>query len=242
MCTVSVVPTDDSGVRVMVNRDERRDRPAARPPALHRTGERLAIYPVDTGAGGTWAGANDAGLVAVLLNRSTSERSGAPSGGRSGGPSGSPRALTRGLVVPHVLRASTLEDATAAGLSIDATRFAPFRLVLQQRRRCVVLVSDGRTLSASPCGLDRPLVFTSSSLGDHIVQGCRTRLFDEMVRPGRRDLLVAQRAFHAHRWADHPEISVWMARPDAATVSRMTLDVRDSLIAVRYAKLDEHGT
>ena len=62
----------------MCNRDERRDRRAATPPAVHRLQHRTAIYPVDPVGGGTWIGVNDAGLAAALLNRTIVAAAGNP--------------------------------------------------------------------------------------------------------------------------------------------------------------------
>jgi hypothetical protein len=45
MCTVTIVPHHD-GFRLVCNRDERRDRPAATPPTVHRLQHRTPIYPV----------------------------------------------------------------------------------------------------------------------------------------------------------------------------------------------------
>ena len=70
----------------------------------------------------------------------------------------------------------------------------------------------------------RPVMFTSSSLGDAIVETPRRRLFEELVLAG-DDWLRGQFRFHRHRWDEQPEISIQMARQDAATVSRTTIDV-----------------
>jgi hypothetical protein len=67
-------------------------------------------------------------------------------------------------------------------------------------------------------------MFTSSSLGDAIVDRPRRELFEQVV--ARTDnWLWGQWRFHRHQWADRPEISVRMAREDAVTVSRTTIDV-----------------
>jgi hypothetical protein len=67
MCTVSVVP-HVGGIRLLCNRDERRTRPAALPPAIHLVRGTTALFPVDPEGGGTWIGVNDAGLAVTLLN------------------------------------------------------------------------------------------------------------------------------------------------------------------------------
>lgn len=71
MCTVSIIPVDDSEaarVRLACNRDESRLRPPALPPQTRRFGRHLAILPVDPVSGGTWVAANEQGLVMTLMN------------------------------------------------------------------------------------------------------------------------------------------------------------------------------
>ena len=69
MCTLTI---DRRSERVLVtmNRDERWTRAPETPPGLHpaKGGGRAWIAPADGERGGTWIGANDAGVVACLLN------------------------------------------------------------------------------------------------------------------------------------------------------------------------------
>ena len=55
---------------VTMNRDERWTRAAEHPPTIHaaRSGRPAWMAPADGERGGTWIGANDAGVVACLLN------------------------------------------------------------------------------------------------------------------------------------------------------------------------------
>jgi hypothetical protein len=77
-------------------------------------------------------------------------------------------------------------------------------------------------------------MFTSSSLGDELVERPRQRLFAALVESSRRPL-AAQARYHRHRWPDRPHISVRMARADAATVSHTTIDVSNEHIAIEYS-------
>ena len=68
MCTVTIIPVDQGGFRLVSNRDELRTRPHAQPPSLQRTpGGGEGLWPVDAGAGGTWIAATRAGLALTLL-------------------------------------------------------------------------------------------------------------------------------------------------------------------------------
>jgi hypothetical protein len=213
MCTVTIVPIDD-GFRMMCNRDERRTRPAALPPALHHVGARLAAFPVDPQGGGTWVGVNDAGVAVALLNRNGSQEIPLPDSAQS-----------RGLLVRRLLEASSVATATDALRRADLALFQPFRLVVAQGPDALLAESDGRTLFEEPVSLTSPLLLTSSSLGDALVDAPRRRLFDRMVLQRPAQWREGQLRFHRHQWRARPHLSVLMDRADARTVSRTTVDV-----------------
>ena len=81
----------------------------------------------------------------------------------------------------------------------------------------------------------RPVMFTSSSLGDAIVETPRRQLFERLVLAG-DDWLRGQFRFHRHRWAGRLELSVDVLL-DACTVSRTTIDVTSRRIDLQYESL-----
>jgi uncharacterized protein with NRDE domain len=218
MCTVSIIPTA-AGLRMACNRDELRTRPSALPPRVVRFGRRLAVLPLDPAAGGTWVAANDAGLAFALLNVN---RPGARHVGR----------LTRGMVIPSLLGCDSVEAATALALRLDASDFSPFRLVVADPRGCVAVVWDGSRRELELSAVTRPLLFTSSGLGDALVEEPRRSLFEEMVladaTPENLD------CFHHHRWPDRPHLGVNMSRDDARTVSYTVIQVDRERVRLAY--------
>jgi hypothetical protein len=70
-----------------------------------------------------------------------------------------------------------------------------------------------------------PQMFTSSGLGDHLVEGVRRELFDDLFGRPPETWHDAQDAFHRHRWAGREHLSVNMCRADARTVSLSTIDI-----------------
>lgn len=226
MCTVSLVPLPD-GFRLSCNRDERRDRRAAAPPVVHNLTHRTAIFPVDPLGPGTWVGVNDAGVAAALLNRS---------GGSSLKYNRRDR-LSRGLLIPRVLDAGSLAEAVDIYTSIDLAPFDPFQIVIVQEKRIAVGAS-GQTAAISRQELSRPLLFTSSSLGDSLVDAPRRRVFDRMFACGHQLWPDVQHLFHSHQWPGRPEISVLMERSDAKTVSQTVVDVRGTCVELRYREID----
>jgi hypothetical protein len=226
MCTVTIVPSDD-GFRLACNRDERRRRAAATPPKVRRLEHRIAVFPVDPVGGGTWVGVNDAGLAAVLLNRTI--KSAATTTNRP--------LRSRGLIIPTLLDWGSVPDALATAARLDPAHFGLFRLIVVQRMVAGVLSSNGLTLSVETMDISRPLMLTSSSLGDDLVEAPRRRLFERLVVQNQSAWLHAQARFHAHQWPSRADISIRMERLDARTMSRTLITVSSQAIELCYDPL-----
>jgi hypothetical protein len=234
VCTVSVVPRQ-TGFRLVCNRDERRTRPAAVPPSERRLGPVRAVWPIDPAGGGTWIGANDAGLVMAVLNRA---------------PAAPPRfrktciqrfqwrRRSRGTIIPRLLPVPSLAAALDRALDLNPAVFEPFELLMLQRWRFVLVTNVNRRIEVITAALVGPLMFTSSSLGDWLVQVPRQALFTRLVDDSSTPIL-GQGRFHRHRWRARPEISVLMSRSDAATVSRTIVDVDAAGVRMHYRPLGD---
>jgi len=228
MCTVTIVPVEE-GVHLCCNRDERRDRPAATSPIVRTVEGRRAIFPVDPVSQGTWVGVNDVGLTMVLLNRTTD----------SIHPFDGTDRVSRGRIIPTLLACGSAEDALERCTRLDAASFDQFRLLIVQNTTAIVVTSDARALTHEKVIISRPLMWTSSSLGDAIVEGPRRDLFDRLFAQDRGEWLRAQRRFHDHQWRERPEISVMMERRDARTVSQTAIDVRVPVVMLTYRAIVE---
>lgn len=226
MCTVTVLP-HARGVRLISNRDELRSRAMAEPPALRRAGRRVALWPRDPESGGTWVGVNAAGIAMTLLNRNPPDRRAASGALRS-----------RGTIIPRLLRFGRLDAVLDEASRLAATEFEPFTLVIVERGALAVVENHRGRLSLTSRRLRRPVLFTSSSLGDHLVTRPRRDLFRRLVERAASPLR-GQAAFHRHRWPQRPEISVWMTRPDASTVSHTVIDLTARGARLRYVALGE---
>lgn len=226
MCTVTLVPVKSGpapALRMLCNRDELRSRPAALPPRRRRFGGRRAALPIDPVSGGTWVAVNDAGLALTVLNVNPAVRT-----------KHSPARRSRGEVIPALLDGSALAEVVESALMLNAGDFAPFRLIVADLQEAAEVRSDGdRVRLVRRFRLTRPALFTSSGLGDHVVEAPRRRLFQRLV-----DRSVAwpaqQQAFHRHTWPEQPHLSVCMSRPDAETVSLTLVELSPGRVVLTY--------
>jgi hypothetical protein len=223
VCTLTVVPTA-AGARLAFNRDEQRARPPALPPARRRFGAREAVLPTDPASGGTWLAVNDAGLTLALLN------------GNPPAPSASRPRRSRGDLVPGLLDLCCPAEAlAAAGRRFDHADFAPYRLVLVGDGVAADLRWDGHhPMVMTRLIGGRPLLFTSSGLGDHLVEGPRQDLFDTLFAAPPAEWADVQDAFHRHRWPGREHLSVNMARADARTVSHAVVELAEAAARFDY--------
>jgi hypothetical protein len=226
VCTVSIVPSGD-GLRVMCNRDERRSRPLALAPRSQNIAARRVLFPVDPASGGTWIGANDASLAFVLLNRTID----------ADRPK-TPPPHSRGTIIPTLLASDALHVAVKRAITLAPEHFAPFRLIALHGPRVAVVTSDGRRLSLHFEDTGRPLLFTSSALGDAVVAAPRRELFERLVVQSPSGWLDGQRCFHRHSWPRATETSVLMTRGDARTVSRTVLETTSPMTTFGYEPIE----
>ena len=223
MCTLTVVPTS-AGARLAFNRDEQRTRPPALAPVRQRFGAREAILPIDASSKGTWLAVNDAGLALAILNVNP-----ATSTARH------PR-RSRGDVIPLLLDKCCPAEALAdAGRRFAYPDFAPFRLVLVGDGVAADVKWDGHHPMVMTRLLGgRPLLFTSSGLGDHLVESPRQELFDTLFVSPPADWPAVQDAFHRHRWPGREHLSVNMTRADARTVSHAVVELGETEATLNY--------
>ncbi|MFN3165608.1 MAG: NRDE family protein [Phycisphaeraceae bacterium] len=224
MCTVTIVPNsaDSAGFRMACSRDEQHGRLPARPPQPHTIGGLDALMPIDPVSNGTWVGVNTAGLALTLLNYNLPD----PPTGRD---------ASRGAVIPALLGARSVHEVIQSLKTIERERMMPFRLVACDGDALLIWRS---TDPVERVVLDpwqgEPVMFTSSGLGDHLVEPPRRELFNGWFSEGVSSYLEAQHAFHRHRWPDREHLSVCMNREDARTVSYTTVDVHPQRVTMAY--------
>ncbi len=210
MCTVSWL-YQSGGYHLLCNRDEKRTRAIAGPPRWADRGGARYLAPVDGDFGGTWIGVNDHGLGLCLLN---------------GGPGRGER--SRGLVIPELIWARSVDDCSFLFAQLDLTAYAPFTLLmLEPGSPAMVSCWDGRRASTDTEALS-PL--TSSSYEAEAVRRERVREFHR-IQP---DDVESLRRFHRSHAGSSGAHAPCMHRPDAETVSFSWVSVTEDEIRFRY--------
>ncbi len=220
MCTVTVIPLDPGGLRLVSNRDELRTRPPSSTPRRHALHGAGALWPVDPTGGGTWIGVSERGVAMSLLNLNLDPHPTLPR-----------EPLSRGTVITSVLHHGSAHDAAHAVRGLDLERMNCFRLVCADEERVLCARWDRSELSIEERAL-APVCFASSGLGDHLVQG-RLPLWADMIEqcgatPETQD------AFHAHAWPDMGFASVLMAREEARTTSTTVTEIHTDRVSIAH--------
>ncbi len=132
MCTLVILfrPGHRWPLLLAGNRDEMRDRPCTAP-GRHWHDRPQVVAALDRLAGGSWLGLNDAGLVAVILNRSGSL-----------GPE--PGKRSRGELVLEALAHADLAGAVEAMTGLPADSYRTFNLVVADSSRVWLLINRGK--------------------------------------------------------------------------------------------------
>ena len=225
MCTVTIVQSpgwDGKAFRMACSRDESHGRSPATEPEYRTVNGVKALMPVDPGSGGTWVGVNEFGVALTLLNHNLPE----PPTGRD---------QSRGQVIPALLHVPSVEEIVPQISAIKRERMMPFRLVACDGRYVLLWRGIDPVEKAELSPWDgKPLMFTSSGLGDHLVEPPRRELFDGWFSGDPVKAIQEQEAFHRHQWPGREHLSVCMHREDARTVSYTTVDVSPPGVTMFY--------
>ena len=217
MCTVSFVPTA-VGFLLAMNRDEKRSRVAALPPAAFKLGQRRVLYPREPD-GGTWLAVNDAGLCLALINWHRIERE--PRDGIE----------SRGGVIPGLIGATTAQAVARQIAAMPLQSLRPFRLLVIDSRQHRVIEWEWnlRNLSERRHGWETQHWF-SSGYDEWEAERERT----EVCRSWSLGTKARLRELHASHLPERGPFSICMHRPDAVTVSYSEVGVTEKRVTLRY--------
>jgi Transport and Golgi organisation 2 len=222
MCTLSWLRQRD-GYTVFFNRDERRTRPEALPPATAaRNGVRF-LAPSDPEGGGTWIVVNDRRVTVALLNRYH------PS------PNPPAQSVSRGQLVLGLADVGSMAALQARLAGASLRPYQPFTLAVFAPGLPALLFNwDGTSLMGGAHELPG-LLAVSSSLVPVEAERSRKALFQESVAAagGTFDAALLERLHRSHL-PERGALSVCMHRDDASTVSLTRVDAAPERVSLRY--------
>lgn len=205
------------GYEVFFNRDEKKTRQRATPPALQVLNGVRFLAPQDGDAGGTWLLANEHGVTLALLNlwgAALEPRPARPSRGR--------------LLSDLLPDARDAEEAMNRVQSHALAAYPGFTLAafdLSQTGAPLGLRWDGQRVHSLP--LQMPVC--SSSFDPEVVESFRARHYQQSMPQTLEDL------WHWHSHEEQPTAcTVRMNRPDAQTWSISHVQVGPGMVRWRY--------
>lgn len=224
MCTVTLLPTNNSGFILTSNRDEAASRHALAP-AFYSFESAKLLYPKDKSSGGSWIGLSDKHRLICLLNggfvkhnRLTEYRQ------------------SRGIVVKHLLAAKNLQLAITA---YDFSGIEPFTLVIvdwHSELQFYELVWDGVDKHLKKLPLE-PRIWSSSTLYTEDKKLARVDWFSAFLAEkegSSKDLLD----FHKNTQPNNLDFGLLMDRGFVKTTSITQVEKTKERVTMRYENLN----
>lgn len=221
MCTVTFLARR-RGYLLGMNRDEKLTRVEALPPKPRFLEGRRVWFPAEP-AGGTWIGLNDTGVCLALINwysiATRVER----------------RPLTRGVVIPSCLGATSSGAVVAKLAALPLARVNPFRLIgiFPTEAEVIEWRWNLRQLVEQRHGW-KPNTWISSGFDEPGAQVTRLKNFRAALRQTTAGTRAWLRRLHRCHRPERGPYSTCMHRADAATVSYTEVSSSGSRAAMRY--------
>ena len=220
MCTVSFIPVHDKYI-LTSNRDEKKLRSPAVPPALYNVNGSSLLYPKDADAGGSWMVVNQNGKAGVLLNGAFKKHIAAP-----------PYRKSRGLVLLQLL---SVKSPVHGFKGINLHNIEPFTLVLLEDSQLYECRWDGNKKYCRLLANDTAYIWSSATLYSEAILKKRERWFthwrSENPRPTQEEII----RFH-HFAGDGDEQNDLLMNRDGnmLTVSITSLEMSNSKASMVY--------
>ena len=228
MCTVSFLPFKDAVV-LTSNRDEKKIRSAAKPPAGYICGNEMLYYPEDPSSKGTWIITNTNGDAGILLNGAFYKHDPKP-----------PYRLSRGTVLPSIFSAG---DPLKALQLLDLKGIENFTLVLYIQNNLFECRWDGHSLTVTEKNSHIPHIWSSVTLYDEQMIHERKYWFDQWISKQVVNSQTEVIDFHASAGKGNLDYGLLMNRRDELfTVSISSLLLSQEQSKFYYRDLVQHHT
>lgn len=222
MCTVTVLPSARQLI-ITMNRDEARSRSEGSPLGVSISENHNCWYPIDSESGGTWAGINSFGIVAVLLNRYQEDN---PLASHS-----------RGEIIPVALTAKNLEDLELLAEQLDWFKYKPCDLLVLNWHRWISISWDGLRFKLLSGEYETPFMRTSSSKDLDKTSQWRLDEFSRFLDSEQYGPNPALE-FHLSPCTHNQSLGVYMQRTERHTKSITQIQLSKGQVQARYFPQD----
>jgi len=218
---------EPGGYRMFFNRDERRERKPATPPAVLRRGDTRFVAPLDGDFGGTWIAVNEFGLSVCLLN-------GFPPAGAVAVRDRSDY-TSRGHLTLTLIESPTAARVAGRLREIELEPYRPFVLfVIEPGAGGVLAEWSGSSLQISDGRPPRQPIVSSSFFTEEVRRN-RVAVFGRLrERSGALSPQALHLKYHRSHLPDRGPHSPCMHRPDASTVSFAHIHVTETAVCFDY--------
>ncbi|HAA10851.1 MAG TPA: hypothetical protein DCE41_03790 [Cytophagales bacterium] len=213
MCTVTYLPLRNGGYILTTNRDESPNRAPVKFPYSHQVYGKEIIYPQDGESGGSWIGATDFGLSAVIMNGAHAPHVRRP-----------PYRMSRGQVLVDALECIRPQEFVK---NYDFSGVEPFTLLMiyDDRERAVMEMRwDGENQWQKFHHPASPHIWAANMLYDEHAQQLRKKWFKEWLDEKPEFSQENIMKFHYEAGAEDPYNAMRMNRQNrVATISTTSL-------------------
>jgi uncharacterized protein with NRDE domain len=227
MCTVTYIPTNDKYF-ISSNRDERKSRSRAIPPAVYEINQKKLIFPKDGDAGGSWIALHENGNAAVLLNGAFEKHVAM-----------SPYRKSRGKIFLTIIGN---EGPARYFHQLDLDQIEPFTLVLLEKDSLYEFRWDGKDKHARQLKKHRPYIWSSATLYEKSIVEKREQWFASFLnrnpQPTQKDIV----AFHQFTGDGDTKNDLLMEREGVyATVSITSMLLTADRGSMKYLDLKDNS-
>lgn len=167
MCTVTFIPGRD-GIFLTSNRDEKKGRLPAIPPAVYQHASGKFLYPKDADAGGTWILTHENNHALVLLNGAFEYHRSNP-----------PYRKSRGLILLEIADHDSPADAFE---NFDLDDIEPFTMIIFEKPSLYEARWDGHKKHFKKLDQSSPHIWSSATLYDKTISEKRESWFQEWIK------------------------------------------------------------
>ena len=223
MCTVTIIPKNNTDFILTSNRDEAPNR-ISRAPELYNIDNIKLLFPKDELAGGTWIGVSEKNRLICVLNggfelheRKTNYR------------------MSRGMVAKDFMVAENIVDTIK---TYNFEVIEPFTIVIadwNSNLKFYELVWDGSDKHFTELPLE-PKIWSSSTLYDEVMKKERLQWFEDFKTENELDANTAL-IFHKTAGENNDDYGVLMNRGFVKTTSITQVEKQGNALEMRYENL-----